>query len=90
MAVLLITYEHKTEGHDYEPFFEAIKSNANGWWHYLDNTWIVNTHHTADSFARKLFPFMTQKDRLLVVHIRNEHQGWLPQGAWDWLNKLIY
>lgn len=90
MALLLVTYEHKSAGRDYTPFFEAIKTNANGWWHYLESVWIVNTDLSADAFAKKLFPHMTKSDRLLVVRVTREHQGWLTEDAWNWLNAASY
>lgn len=86
MALLLVTYELNTEGKDYKPFFKAIKDNSNGWWHYLDKTWVSNTSLSADAFARKLFPYITKKDHLLVFKLQKEHQGWLPEDAWKWFD----
>ena len=86
MSLLLITYEHKTEGKDYTSFFEEIKKNSNGWWHYLDKTWVSNTTLSADAFARKLFPYITQKDRLMIFKLQEDYQGWLPEEAWKWFD----
>lgn len=90
MALLLITHELKTAGKDYTPYFETIKREANGWWHYLENVWIVNTWMTPHQFAQKLYPHITKDDRLLIVKITVEQQGWLPQDAWNWLNTGSY
>lgn len=90
MHVLLITYVLRNQFKDYTPLFEAIKSNSAKWWHYVDTAWIVQTSLTADQYAHKLYPFIENPDYLLVVRIMNEHQGWLPPKAWDWINSLIY
>lgn len=90
MPVLLITYALNTPGKDYNPLYNAIKGKSYNWWHYLDHTWIVSTKDPADDFAKQLYPFLTKLDRLLVVKITREHQGWLPNEAWEWLNKLPY
>ena len=90
MAVLLVTYEHKTPGKDFGPFYEAIKKNSNGWWHYLDQVWIVNTPKSADEFSKLLYAHITKADSLLVVRLRREYQGWLPEEAWKWLNEREY
>jgi len=90
MPVLLVTYAQNTPGKDYTPLYDAIKKNCSEWWHYLDHVWIVNSSQTADQLARNLYPYMTKLDSLLVVRITAEHQGWLPQDAWNWLNDKKY
>jgi hypothetical protein len=90
MSVLLITHELKTKDKDYEPFYNALKTNCSYWWHFLDVTWIVDTPLTAHQYANLLYPHITNEDRLLVVKITKEHQGWLPKDAWDWLASRIY
>ncbi len=90
MPVLLVTYTLRNEVKDYSPLFEAIKNGGTRWWHYIDTVWIVETTLTADQFAHKLYPFIEKPDYLLVVRIMNEHQGWLPKEAWDWINSLNY
>jgi hypothetical protein len=90
MAVLLVTYEFKTPNKEYGPFYEAVKKNSEGWWHYIDHVWIVNTTMSADQFAKALYPHITKSDSLLVVRLRREHQGWLPEEAWKWLNEREY
>ena len=87
MNVLLITHALNDADRDYAPFFNAIKSNSAEWWHYLDTTWIVVTDYTADRFARLLYPHMLKTDRLLVVKLQKEYQGWLDEEAWPWLNE---
>jgi hypothetical protein len=84
--VLLITHDLKNRLKDYSPFFNTLKSSCSEWWHYFDATWIVVTHHTPDQFARLLFPYIEEPDRLLVVKLHKEYQGWMTQDAWDWLN----
>jgi hypothetical protein len=90
MSILLITYAKKTVLKDYTPLYESIKANSVSWWHYLDDVWIVNSIISADEFAKKLYPYITKDDRLLVVKLTAEHQGWLPPDAWKWLNEQSY
>jgi hypothetical protein len=85
MSVLLITCELKTEGRNYEPFFTALKDGSTRWWHYLEATWIVETPKSPHEYANILYPHIRNADRLLIVKITSEHQGWLPKEAWDWL-----
>ena len=90
MAVLLITYELKSSTKDYASFFKTIQDSSSRWWHYLKDTWIIETTVSADNVAKKLYPHMEEPDRLLVVRIRKDYQGWLAKDAWSWLNDLDY
>ena len=90
MRVLLVTYTLRNQLKDYSPFFEAIQNSGKKWWHYIDTAWIVETDLTVDQLAQKLYPFIERTDYLFVVRIANEHQGWLPKEAWDWINSLNY
>jgi hypothetical protein len=87
---LLITAELKQTDRNYEVFFTTLKNNSLYWWHYLEAIWIVQTPKTANEYANLLYPHMTDKDRLLVVKITKDHQGWLPKDAWDWLTARTY
>jgi hypothetical protein len=90
VSVLIITFTHNKQFADYTSFFDAIKNNADQWWHYMDSTWIVATGHTSTDFATLLYPHMDQDDRLLVAKLSGDYQGWLPADAWDWLNSKLY
>ena len=87
MSVLIIVHDLKTPLKDYEPFYKKLKEISNGWAHYFENAWVVNTHLTAQQFAQALFPYMTKSDHLLVTKISREYNGWLPKEAWEWLDQ---
>ena len=90
MSVLLITHALNNRTKDYSSFYAAIKNNSTNWWHHFEATWIVAAPCTAHQFTQLLYPHMETTDRLLVVKITNDHQGWLPKEAWDWLNQRNY
>jgi hypothetical protein len=84
--VLLITYKLNNRLKDYSPLFAAVKANSIAWWHYLDTTWIVTTGHSAHSYANMLYPHIEETDRLLIIKVEKDYQGWLTEDAWAWLN----
>jgi hypothetical protein len=90
VSVLIITYAHNNPQKDYAPFFDAVKGNCDYWWYYLNATWIVVTDHSANDFAKLLYPHIETTDRLLVAKLAGDHQGWLPEDAWKWLNEKQY
>ena len=85
--VLIINYALKNVFKDYTPFYKAIQQ-CGEWWHFLDSTWIVNTSYSADTVGKHLLQFIDQeKDFVIVARLQKDYQGWLPNEAWDWLNK---
>lgn len=87
MSVLVVSYELKSKTKDYDPFYKALMETADGWCHYIDNLWIVNTHLTANDFAKKLYPHMVDTDHLFVGKLTGEYQGWLPKEGWEWIGE---
>lgn len=89
MKLLLVTFSLRNPLKDYSDFFVALRGNALNWWHFIEQTCVVSTQLDADSFARKLFPYLETTDSLLVTEIQaHQFQGWLPKSAWDWLNQV--
>lgn len=87
--ILLITYDLMSPGQKYEPLHEAIKS-AGTWWHHLESTWLVETNLTPKQWYEKLAPFLDQNDNILIIEVKQNYWGWLPQKAWDWINQRKY
>lgn len=87
MAIYLINYKLGDAGKDYTPFHAEVKKIANGWFSYFDDSWIINTDLTPQVISERLYPYMTKSDRLLVIQLVKNYQGWLPAEAWKWLNE---
>jgi len=87
--VYLITYDLNKEGKNYDGVYAAIKKLGK-WWHYLDSNWLVETSSSASEIGSILNKEIDKDDSLLVVRVMNEHAGWLPQEAWDWINQANY
>ena len=83
--IYAINYDLKKPGQDYNDLYEAIKS-CGVWWHYLGSTWLVDTSMTAQGIWQKLEPCIDRNDRVLVIGVTRDYQGWLSQDAWDWIN----
>jgi hypothetical protein len=88
MAVKLITYDLNRPGQKYDELYEEIKALGTSWWHYLDSTWLVASSLSCDAIVDRLRKHMDSGDQCLVVDVSGDSkQGWLPQEAWDWINK---
>jgi hypothetical protein len=62
-----ICYDLNRPGQNYAGLIDAIKALANGWFHNLDSTWIVNTALSAVDIRDKLRPHLDTSDELLVM-----------------------
>lgn len=86
--VYSVTYDLKTPGRDYTPLYTALKSSPK-WWHYLESTWLIATLESPVQLYNRLVPTITNNDRLLIIEVRNNAQGWLPKDAWQWINENV-
>lgn len=84
--ILLISYDLRDPGQDYSGLYKELKK-AGTWWHHLDSTWIISTNTGPDEWQERLRKHMDDDDSLLVIEVTNNYQGWLPERAWEWLNK---
>ena len=56
----------------------------------LDSVWFLQSSGTADALSDDIRTKMDEKDRLIVTKLVNgQHQGWLSQAVWDWINARI-
>lgn len=89
MNLLLVTFALRNEQKDYSQFFVALRGNALQWWHFIEQTCILTTVHTPNTYAKLLSIHIEATDSLLVTKIvPHEYQGWLPKEAWEWLNQV--
>ncbi len=87
MTLYLISCDLKKTGKNYSRLYEAIKKFGN-WCHYLESTWIIETEDSADEIWEELEPYVDEEDdRVLVIEAGEDMQGWLPDKAWDWIEK---
>ena len=70
-----------------ESYVEKVIKSYRTWWHYINDFWIVITADTAGEISSKIKPVLDDDERLLVVEMGRDRQGWLPKDAWEWLDK---
>jgi hypothetical protein len=84
--ILLVTYDLKQPNASYSELFDALKGE-DSWAHYISSTWMIATDKSASQFSSELTPHIFSGDRLLVVKLSDDRQGWLPRKAWDWIKR---
>ena len=87
--VFAVNYDLRVKAKpDYEGLWKELKKSPN-WWHYLESTWLVQTHETAHDLWLRILPHIHDRDRVLIIEVRNNSDGWLPKEAWDWINQNL-
>lgn len=84
--ILVISYDLKTPGRNYAPFYEALKKQG-VWWHYLTSTWLISTTKTPKEVQAELGKHLTVQDSILIVTMTSPYQGFLPKAAWEWIQQ---
>jgi hypothetical protein len=86
--VYIVSYDLNVPGQDYKGLYDELKKSTN-WWHYLDSTWLIYTSHSAEKLFDRLSPHLDKSDRILVIRVTNEYQGWLTEEAWQWIRQYV-
>jgi len=88
MKAYSINYDLKAPGRDYNKLYEAIKASGK-WWHYLESTWLVVSNESSQQVWDRIAQSIDENDSVLIIEVRKNKSGWLPQDAWDWINKNV-
>ncbi|HLX08941.1 MAG TPA: hypothetical protein VKY89_13895 [Thermoanaerobaculia bacterium] len=86
MHIYNVSYDLKKPGRNYAALFTELK-RIGDWWHYLESTWLIATDETASQVWNRISPAIDQNDRVLIIEVVNNTNGWLTQEAWDWINQ---
>lgn len=84
MAILLVTYDLKSPGRNYEPVWAYLRSftHCKG----LESVWVLDTPLSVAQVRDGLIPLVDTNDRTFVVRIANYDWASLRYPCADWLN----
>lgn len=94
MAVYLITWDLNKAKPNYAQARQTLITNLARYQHIkdqgLDSVWFISSNSSADQVNADVRTKMDDNDRLIVTKLVNgQHQGWLPQEVWQWINARI-
>lgn len=91
MAVYLITYDLNNPGQNYEDVIEAIKDSSTGaWCTYWKSSYLIKSNLTVNQVSDKITPHLDKNDRLIVIEVKNNYQGWLTEEEWKYIRENIF
>lgn len=83
--LLMISYDAPSEKET--QLVERLKS-AKGWWNYLSKVWIIATERSKREWQDQVKATLGEAGSYIILDVSNVFlDGWLPQSAWDWVNK---
>lgn len=90
MRTLLVGYDLNRPHQDYASLIDALKGQQ-GWWHYLDSTWLVRSELSAKQFRDHLKPHIDSDDELLVIDVTGRASAWagLSEKAGAWIKTYL-
>lgn len=82
-----------TDTFNYNKFHDSLVSTKGiiSWWHYLESSYIVivDWNISATNISNVVRDLMPNKLFIVIELNLENHNGWLPKEAWDWINKFI-
>ena len=84
----IVSYRFTGPTNAYNDFYETLRS-YDDWFNYTPNLWIIKTRIPMVNVAALLRSKIRTTDWLMVMPAKGPVDGWLPQAAWDWLNKNL-
>jgi hypothetical protein len=66
-------------------------SDLIAWWHYIPNAYIIIVNNTVDanSITNFILQIAPNQEFITIKTDINDHNGWMPKEAWDWINKQV-
>src|SRR5262245_59790998 len=86
---LLVSYDLPVATDERRAAVYKILTDSGAWWHYMDSTWLLITQLTPQALVEQMIPHLVQQDRLIIMEVKANYQGWLPEKAWEWINSNV-
>lgn len=91
MAAYMITYDLNSAGQKYDEVIKAIKSSSTGaWCTYWKSSYLIKSYLTPDQISDNIKPHLDSNDRLIIIEVKNNYQGWLTEDQWKYIREKIF
>lgn len=94
LAVFVVTWSINRAKPNYDEarrrFIERLDQYPNARDSGLESVRFLQSNQTADQISGALRQRMDDNDRIFVSKLNSgEHQGWLDQDVWNWINQRL-
>jgi hypothetical protein len=88
--VYMITYDLNSTGQRYSELISAIKGASNGrWCTYWKSSYLIQSPLSPSQIADRLKPYLDSNDRLIVIEVKRNYEGWLTDDEWSYINDMF-
>lgn len=89
MNTMLISYDLRLPGRNYENLHEHLKSYS-GYAKPLESLWLIETYLSSKEIRDRVRRYIDSSDGIFVVDITNDTMAWfgIPQKVSDWIKNL--
>jgi len=88
--VYMITYDLNSTGQRYSELISAIKEASNGCWcTYWKSSYLIQSPLSPSQIADRLKPYLDSNDRLIVIEVKRNYEGWLTDDEWSYINDMF-
>lgn len=84
--VYMVNYDLYKSGQNYTDLINEIEKSPDHA-RYLLSGWLVATTETLQQIYNRLSKWIDENDRILVIELIGNYQGWLSVDVWEWLKK---
>lgn len=89
--VYMITYDLNSQGQQYDKVIQAIKDASTGvWCSYWKSSYLIKSNLTVQQVSDRITPHLDSNDRLLVIEVKQNYQGWLTEQQWKYIRENIF
>jgi hypothetical protein len=85
MSVLLVSYDLRKPGRNYEPLYEALKKYR--YCHALESAWFIDTSESPSVVRDKLCKLVDSGDQIYVNRLHNHWGACRKEACTDWLQQ---
>lgn len=90
MSAYMITYDLNSKGQKYDEVINAIKNSSSYWCTFWKSSFLIKSSLTPDQITDNIKPHLDGNDRLIVIEVKNNYQGWLSEDEWKYINETIF
>ncbi len=88
--VYMITYDLNSTGQRYNELISAIKKASNGCWcTYWKSSYLIQSPLSPSQIADRLKPYLDFNDRLIVIEVKRNYEGWLTDDEWSYIKDMF-
>lgn len=92
MPAYMTTYDLNSTGQKYDEVIKAIKNSSSfdRWCTFWKSSYLIKSSLTPDQIINNIKPHLDGNDRLIVVEVKDNYQGWLADEEWKYIRENIF